>query len=92
VQYHNFRSITLVIPYVDKVINLLIGIYSYFLATQHQHNVSIPNTQRAIEGISGSGVLYTIFALVLTCCLGGLPFFAFIGIGMSLTIALLLSF
>jgi len=59
---------------------MILGIYSYFLATEKKHNAGIPNTQRAVEGISGSGALYTIFALVLTCFLGGITFFAFLGI------------
>jgi hypothetical protein len=28
-------------------------------------------------------VLYTILAVVFTCCIGGIPFFAFLGIGES---------
>jgi len=58
----------------------ILGIYSYFLATQKTHHAGIPIKHRAIEGIGGSGVLYTIFAVILTCFLGGIPFFAFIGI------------
>jgi hypothetical protein len=33
-----------------------------------------------IYGQSGIGVVYTIFAIVLTCCLGGKSFFAFLAI------------
>jgi len=57
-----------------------LGIYSYFLATERTHNVTIPSKHKAIEGIMGAGVLYTLIALVLTCFLGGFTFFAFIGI------------
>jgi len=59
---------------------IILGFYSYFLAVQSDRNVSIPQWQKAVEGMSGIGVIYTIFAIVLTCCLGGLAFFAFIGI------------
>jgi len=59
---------------------IILGIYSYFLAAQSDHNVSIPQWQKAVEGMSGIGVIYTVFAVVLTCCLGGIAFFAFIGI------------
>jgi UPF0716 family protein affecting phage T7 exclusion len=31
--------------------------------------------------MSGIGVLYTLFAVILTCFLGGFTFFAFLGIG-----------
>jgi hypothetical protein len=59
---------------------VVLGIYSYFLATQSDHNVNIPAWEKAVEGMSGIGVLYTIFAVVLTCCLGGITFFAFVAI------------
>ena len=35
---------------------------------------------RAIEGISGGACIYTAFATLLTCFLGGLTFFAFLAI------------
>jgi len=59
---------------------IVLGIYSYFLAAQTDHNVNIPAWQKAVEGMSGIGVVYTIFAVVLTCFLGGIAFFAFLGI------------
>jgi len=59
---------------------IILGLYSYFLATEKQHNVPIPQWQKAVEGMSGIGVVYTVFAIVLTCCLGGHPFFAFLAI------------
>jgi hypothetical protein len=40
----------------------------------------IPTWEKAVEGISGVAVLYTIAAVVLTCCLGGITFFAFTAI------------
>jgi len=61
-----------------------LGIYSYFLATERTHDVSIPNKHKAIEGITGAGVLYTLIALVFTCFLGGFTLFAFIGIVLDL--------
>jgi len=61
-----------------------LGIYSYFLATERTHNVRIPAKHKAIEGISGAGVLYTLIALVLTCFLGGLSFFMYLGIILDL--------
>ncbi|GKU01734.1 hypothetical protein FLAG1_03842 [Fusarium langsethiae] len=50
---------------------LILAIYSYFLATLHNHNFSISNKIRAVEGISGVAVLYTAAALLLLCCLAG---------------------
>lgn len=34
----------------------------------------------AVTGIAGAAVIYTIFAVVLTCCLAGVTFFAFLGL------------
>jgi hypothetical protein len=58
---------------------IILGIFSYFLATLHNHGLHIDTSIRAVEGISGAGVLYTIFALLLVCCLGGIAFFSLLG-------------
>jgi len=63
---------------------IILAIYSYFLAVQSQHDVSISPWEKAVEGMSGIGVVYTIFAVILTCCLGGFTFFAFLGILLDL--------
>ena len=57
-----------------------LGIYSYFLARLSKNNRPINNDLRAVEGLTGSAVLYTIFAVLLTCILGGKRLFAFCGI------------
>jgi hypothetical protein len=59
---------------------LILAIYSYFLATLHNHDLPISNTIRAVEGISGIAVLYTIAALVLVCCLAGRTFSSLLAI------------
>src|SRR5690242_13514855 len=59
---------------------VILGIYSYFLAVQADRNVTIPRWQQAVEGLSGATVLYTICAIIFTCCLGGKTFFALIGL------------
>ncbi|KAL1589805.1 hypothetical protein WHR41_01794 [Cladosporium halotolerans] len=59
---------------------IVLGIYSYFLSVRADRNQGIPTWQKAVEGISGVAVLYTIAATVLTCCLGGISFFAFTAI------------
>jgi len=59
---------------------ITLGIYSYFLAVRADRDQGIPTWQKAVEGISGVAVLYTIAAVVLTCCLGGITFFAFTAI------------
>ena len=59
---------------------LVLGIFSYFLASLAKHHLHIATYLRAVEGISGAAVLYTILAVVLTCFLGGITFFAFLAI------------
>ncbi|XDG02194.1 hypothetical protein ABKA04_001809 [Annulohypoxylon sp. FPYF3050] len=59
---------------------LILAIFSYFLATLSNRNLTIPTWTRAVEGISGIGVLYTILGLMLLCCLAGHPFTSFIAI------------
>ncbi|KAF2741097.1 hypothetical protein EJ04DRAFT_507517 [Polyplosphaeria fusca] len=59
---------------------IILGIYSYFLSVLADRDAPIYTWAKAVEGISGAAVLYTIFAVVLTCCLGGKTFFAFLAI------------
>ncbi|KAF4970094.1 hypothetical protein FSARC_2795 [Fusarium sarcochroum] len=59
---------------------LILAIYSYFLATLHNHKLDISDTIRAVEGISGVAVLYTAAALVLLCCLAGRTLSSFLAI------------
>jgi hypothetical protein len=58
---------------------LILGIYSWYLATNHHRNNTIPTWEKAVEGISGAGVVWTFFGTLLTCFLGGVGFFAIIG-------------
>ncbi|EPE29950.1 hypothetical protein GLAREA_01110 [Glarea lozoyensis ATCC 20868] len=51
---------------------IILGIFSYFLAALVSNNLHVDTYIRAVEGISGAAVLYTIFALLLVCCLGGI--------------------
>ncbi|KAL2676801.1 hypothetical protein Neosp_010567 [[Neocosmospora] mangrovei] len=59
---------------------LILAIYSYFLAALHNHKLSISDTVRAVEGISGIAVLYTLAGLLLLCCLAGRTLSSFIAI------------
>lgn len=63
---------------------VVLAIFSYFLATLHNHNLTIPIWARAVEGISGAGVLYTIIGLLLLCCLAGVVFTSAIAILLDL--------
>jgi hypothetical protein len=66
---------------------IILGIYSYFLSVQADRDVTIPRWQQAVTGMSGGVVLYTIFAILLTCFLGGKAFFAFLGMILDLACA-----
>lgn len=69
---------------------IILGIFSYFLAALHNHGFHIDTYIRAVEGISGAAVLYTIFAIILVCFLGGIAFFGILA--MLLDIAFLGAF
>lgn len=59
---------------------LILALTSYFLAAMSNHNITIPTNLRAVEGISGIGVLYTAFGILLVCCLAGFTLTSFIAI------------
>lgn len=63
---------------------VILGIFSWFLAVLAKHNAHIPTWEKAVEGLSGAACLYLIFAVLLTCCLGGVSFFAFLAIFLDL--------
>lgn len=59
---------------------LILGIYSYVLAVLSHHHIPIADRYRAVEGMSGSAVLYGLFAVLLTLFLGGFTFFGFLAV------------
>lgn len=66
---------------------IILGVYSYFLSVQADRDRPIPTWQKAVEGMSGAAVLYLIFAVILTCCLGGISFFAFLALVLDVLFA-----
>jgi hypothetical protein len=66
---------------------VILAIFSFFLANLHDHKRVIPTYERAVEGISGAAVLYTIVAFLFVCCLGSIPFFSLIAIVLDLAFA-----
>lgn len=50
----------------------------------HRNNQGIPKWEKAVEGISGAAVIYTAFAVIFTCFLGGVTFFSALGILLDL--------
>lgn len=59
---------------------IILGIFSYFLSVLADRDLAILTTWKAVTGLSGVAVLYTIFAVLLTCFLGGKTFFAFLAV------------
>jgi hypothetical protein len=50
---------------------IVFALYSYFLATLHNHNMPIAGSVVAVEVISAAAVVYTILALLMLCCAPG---------------------
>jgi len=59
---------------------VILALFSFFLANLHTNHRIIPTYEKAVEGIAGAAVLYTIFAFLLVCCLGGVAFFSLLAI------------
>ncbi|CAN8095319.1 unnamed protein product [Discula destructiva] len=57
---------------------LILALNSYFLAAMASNNIDIPVSIRAVEGISGAGVVYTALGVLLVCCLAGFTLTSFI--------------
>lgn len=76
-----FRTLTTLFYTLDFLCAAaILVIYSYFLAKLSYHDVHISKDWEAVEGLSGAAVVYTIFAILLTCFLGGVKIFAFLGV------------
>ncbi|KAI9882854.1 MAG: hypothetical protein M1823_005394 [Watsoniomyces obsoletus] len=63
---------------------LILGIFSYFLATQARHDLFKPTWVKAVEGIAGAAVLWTLFALLLTFFVGGVTGFGALALVLDL--------
>jgi hypothetical protein len=56
----------------------IVGIYGYFLSYLSLDGSHISAWKKAIEGISGAAVLYTLINAIMTCCLNYRPAIAII--------------
>jgi len=67
-----FRRLTMFIMYFIalgcSVVTL--GIYAYFAASQANHNDTVSKGEKAVLGISGAGILFTLIASFLTLFFG----------------------
>lgn len=66
---------------------IVLALYSYFLVTLSDHKLDISQNMKAVEGIAGAAVLYTIIGLLVTCCLAGLPLTSFFAMLLDLAFA-----
>jgi hypothetical protein len=66
------------IQFVCSVV--ILGIYSYYLATMASHKMTVSTNVKAIEGISAIGTLYTALGVLFVCCCAGFPLSSFIAI------------
>lgn len=66
---------------------VILAIFSYFLATLQNHDLHTDTYIRAVEGISGVAVVYTLFGLVLLWCLAGVAVFAILAIVLDVAFA-----
>ncbi|MCJ1366278.1 hypothetical protein MMC16_005406 [Acarospora aff. strigata] len=79
------KSTSTLIRVLELLISLFIlGTFSYYIGVSRKHSFYIPNYVRAIEGIAGAAVLYTLFAVVLTVFLGAKKIFAMLGVLLDL--------
>jgi len=62
----------------------VLGIWSYFVAALVQSNTGLENQWVAIEALAAIATAYCLFAILLTCFLGGNKFFALIGVVMDI--------
>lgn len=63
---------------------IILGIFAYFIATLRNHHQSVATWIRAVTGISGAAALYTLCALCLVWCLGGIAIFSALGVLLDL--------
>ncbi|KGO76386.1 hypothetical protein PITC_018260 [Penicillium italicum] len=70
-----------VLQFLDAAV--ILGIFSYFLAVLSRNDQTIATWIKAVEGLAGAATVYSLFGIILTCCLGGVAFFAFLGVALD---------
>lgn len=66
---------------------IVLALFSYFLATLNSHGLHIDDWIRAVEGISGSAVLYTVLCFLVLCCAAGHPVTSLLTMGLDVCFA-----
>ncbi|KOS42494.1 hypothetical protein ACN38_g6601 [Penicillium nordicum] len=70
-----------VLQFLDAAV--ILGIFSYFLAVLTRNDQSIATWIKAVEGLAGAATAYSLLGIIFTCCLGGVAFFAFLGVALD---------
>ncbi|CAG7966061.1 unnamed protein product [Penicillium nalgiovense] len=70
-----------VLQFLDAAV--ILGIFSYFLAVLSRNNQTIETWIKAVEGLAGAATAYSLLGAIFTCCLGGVAFFAFLGVALD---------
>lgn len=70
-----------VLQFLDAAV--ILGIFSYFLAVLSRNNQTIETWIKAVEGLAGAATAYSLLGVIFTCCLGGVAFFAFLGVALD---------
>ncbi|KAJ5329672.1 hypothetical protein N7452_010062 [Penicillium brevicompactum] len=76
-----FNLFLRVLQFLDGAV--ILGIFSYYLAVLSRNNQHIATWVKAVEGLAGAATLYGLLGMILTCCLGGVAFFAFLGVALD---------
>jgi len=63
---------------------VIFAIFVYFLVTLRDHDLHIDTYIRAVTGISGVGIVWTILCFLFVCCLGGVALLSFLGMLLDL--------
>jgi hypothetical protein len=70
-----------VLQFLDAAV--ILGIFSYFLAVLTRNDQTIETWIKAVEGLAGAATAYSLLGIIFTCCLGGVAFFAFLGVALD---------
>jgi hypothetical protein len=70
-----------VLQFLDAAV--ILGIFSYFLAVLARENQPIATWIKAVEGLAGAATAYSLMGIILAFCLGGVAFFAFLGVALD---------
>lgn len=74
-----------VLQFLDAAV--ILGIFSYFLAILTRNHQHIATWLKAVEGLAGAATLYGLLGSIFVCCLGGVTFFAFLGVALDVCFA-----